>query len=203
VNKGWIRLHRSSLDNEVFRKDKTAWDVYTIALMLTDWEIGKALCSISEITSYTAVARSTVWRALKRLEGKKMVVLEKQMAKQHTKRFTQQDTQQFTQQYAEREIMLITICNWHEYQGKRETVDETVDATLHATDRARKTERLLYNKKLKNAYAHGAAQGPTGSPELPKGWMLVGESMAGNLYLRQSDNTHSSDPWAVEKEAAV
>ena len=76
MNDGWIKLHRKTIKNELWRHDKTAWCLFQTLLMIADtrtgiWSGGRyQLCE-----AYGVISPSTLYGALKRLEKAKMVTL--------------------------------------------------------------------------------------------------------------------------------
>lgn len=90
---GWIKLHRSLLDNDIWRSDKTAFNVFLTLLLLCDTKKGQWSGGRYQLAEYCGFKDGAVYKALQRLAQAKMVTLSS------NSRFT-----------------TISICNWKEYQ---------------------------------------------------------------------------------------
>lgn len=91
---GWIKLHRSVLNNNIYRFDPTAWRVFEHLLLNTNKLNGTCTYGRKQLSLQIGNNESTTYKALKRLEKAKMVTLS--------------SNSKFT---------TIRICNWSEYQG--------------------------------------------------------------------------------------
>lgn len=91
---GWIKLHRSVLNNDVYRHDPTAWRVFEHLLLTADKKTGRCSYGRKQLALQIGNNESTVYKALKRLSVTGMVTLTS------NSRFT-----------------TISICKWKEYQG--------------------------------------------------------------------------------------
>lgn len=70
---GWIKLHRQILDNEVFRHDKTAWNIFETLLIIADAKTGSWSGGMFQLADLCGVNRNTLYKALLRLELTGMV----------------------------------------------------------------------------------------------------------------------------------
>jgi len=122
---GWLKLWRKVQNNEIFRRDRTAWHVFEVLLincnLKGEWSGGRIqlgfLCDEKPTTTYHAVLR---------LKNAKMVTLSS------NSRFTR-----------------IYICNWQEYQGNGISVsDSPVTAQYQPSD------TLIRNKNKNKEYTY-------------------------------------------------
>jgi DNA-binding transcriptional regulator YhcF (GntR family) len=95
MRNGWIKLHLSTLDNEVWLRDPTAWRVFEYLCLhaYTGKPQGTVVTSRHKIAEGTLGNNNTVYKALKRLEKYKMI------------------TSSVTNKYT-----TVRICKWHNYQ---------------------------------------------------------------------------------------
>ena len=132
--KGWIKLHRQILDNELLSNDATAYLVFTKLLLIANSK-GEIALSGRQLALRLDVNHSTLYKTLTRLENEGLV---KQLSKH---RYT-----------------LIDICNWSKYQstgkhfGKR-TVNGRETDGKHTTGVSRienknKEESVKYLEKF-------------------------------------------------------
>jgi len=91
---GWIKLHRKTVDNEIYQHDPTAWRVFCHFLLIVDHRTGSRNFGRFQIARELGINPNTLYSALKRLENAKMI--------------TQAGNNKFT---------ILSICNWHEYQS--------------------------------------------------------------------------------------
>lgn len=75
MNKGWVKLHRQVMTNEIFRHDRTAWHVFQILLLVCDKNTGKWSGGRFQLADLCNENPATTYKALKRLEKAKMVTL--------------------------------------------------------------------------------------------------------------------------------
>lgn len=90
---GWIKLHRSFLDNKIFIEDKTAWIVFLTLLALADRN-GVWIGGRKQLAGYCGLKESTVYKAAQRLVFAEMISV---------------DT-------GNKANSIILICNWEKYQ---------------------------------------------------------------------------------------
>jgi len=95
MRNGWIKLHLSTLDNEVWLRDPLAWRVFEYLLLqaYTGSPQGVVVTSRHKIAEGVLSNNNTVYKVIKRLEKYKMV------------------TTSVTNKYT-----TIRICKWHDYQ---------------------------------------------------------------------------------------
>lgn len=127
MNDGWIKLHRKTLLNELWRHDKTAFNLFQTILMLVDsksgtWSGGRfQLCE-----AYGDIKPSTLYKALKRLEKAKMVTLDS-----NTK------------------WSRISICKWLDYQSVGNTKREQ-QSNNKVTTKEQQSNTLTRSKKVRS-----------------------------------------------------
>jgi DNA-binding MarR family transcriptional regulator len=69
---GWVKLHRQTLENEIFRHDLTAWHVFEI-LLLTANSNGQWSGGSYQLAELAGVNKSTLYKAILRLENAGMI----------------------------------------------------------------------------------------------------------------------------------
>lgn len=92
--KGWIKLHRSVLDNDIYKFDPTAWRIFQHLLLNVDSKKGSCTYGRKQLSLQMGNNENTTYKALQRLKSAKMVTLTS------NNRFT-----------------VINICKWSKYQG--------------------------------------------------------------------------------------
>jgi hypothetical protein len=125
-NKGWIKLHRTVLDNKIYVHDPTAWRVFNHLLLLVDKGTGKRDCGRFQLARDLELKPTTVYQALQRLKKAKMVDI-----KTNNKYST------------------ISILKWHYFQGNGDTPNDnkmTTDRQQNDT----KQEVRIKNKEITN-----------------------------------------------------
>lgn len=90
---GWVKWHRKIIENEIWLYDWTAWHIFEYLWGVADYKTGTVKRAYSTMSEYLKIPKSTLSRAISRLEKAKMV---------NTSR-----NPNYT---------LYTICNWHKYQ---------------------------------------------------------------------------------------
>lgn len=90
---GWVRLHRKSINNKMYKYDPTAWRLFNHLLLIADWETGVWSGGRFQLADQLNEKSITTYKALKRLEKAKMVTLV--------------SNNKYTDIY---------ICNWSDYQ---------------------------------------------------------------------------------------
>lgn len=120
---GWIKLHRKTLKNPIFRHDKTAWHVFETLLIVVDHQTGQWDGGRYQLSGLCELKPTTTYKALKRLENAKMVTLKP------NNRYT-----------------IISICKWFEYQ-----VDNNIPSNIKVTSKEHQSNTLTRskNKELK------------------------------------------------------
>lgn len=94
MDQGWIKLHRRSLNNPLFR-DITAWHIFEFCLLKADRN-GVFTVGRHQLEDWTGIKGTTAYKALKRLEKAKMVTVSVTFGK-----------------YGFSEILIL---NWEKYQ---------------------------------------------------------------------------------------
>lgn len=95
---GYIKLWRQTLSNQVFKKDPTAWRVFEVLLMISDWDSGRWDGGRHVLSAISGVKATTLYKALKRLEKADMVTLR-----------------------SNNKYTTIHICKWEKYQSDSNT----------------------------------------------------------------------------------
>jgi len=131
-HKWWVKLHRKTLENEVFLYDDTAWKIFTICLLLADHATGKLTIGSNQLSKLSGKERSVCHRALKRLEKHEMVQLT-----------------------AQRNFTRVLICNWHKHQSDTQRVAQrrrNADATQTHTLQEKEKEKEDIYTELRQHY---------------------------------------------------
>ena len=73
MNSGWIKLHRSVLNNRIFLHDRTAWHIFEVLMVLCDRRTGEWSGGRKQLAALTNVNENTLKKALSRLVNEQMV----------------------------------------------------------------------------------------------------------------------------------
>lgn len=73
MNGTWVKLYRKSLNNEIFKFDRTAWHVFEVLLIIADHETGTWSGGLFQLSDYTNIKKDALYKSLKRLETAKMI----------------------------------------------------------------------------------------------------------------------------------
>jgi hypothetical protein len=129
---GWIKLHRKSLDNKLF-KDVTAWHIFEFCLLMADKNTGEMSMGRNQWEDWTGVKGTTAYGALKRLKKHKMVTL--------------------TVTFGKYGFTTVRIINWNKYQ---ESMTVTLTKDCPKTDTLQEDNIYIITDKnletLKNKY---------------------------------------------------
>jgi hypothetical protein len=120
LNKGWIKLHRTVLDNKIYVHDPTAWRVFVHLLLLVDKSSGTRDCGRHQLARDLEMKSTTVYQALLRLKKAKMVDI-----KSNNKYST------------------VSILKWHYFQGNGDTPNDNKMTTTRQQD----DNKMTLNKK--------------------------------------------------------
>ena len=120
---GWIKLHRSLLNNPLWQHDRNAVHVFMTLLLLVDktkatWSGGRF-----QLASVSGLKPTTTYQALRRLEKAKMVTL-----------------------VSNNKYSTITICKWKEYQSANDNKSDNKMTTGRQQD---DTLTRIENKRIK------------------------------------------------------
>lgn len=99
---GWIKLHRSLLNNPLWQRDHTAVHVFLTLLLSVDSKTGSFTCGRHQMEALTGIKGTTYYKALGRLKFHQMV--------------TQVSNNRFT---------TISICKWKDYQSSGNSQSNT------------------------------------------------------------------------------
>lgn len=133
MNEGWVKLHRQTLKNKVFRHDRTAWHVFQVLLLTVDHKTAEWSGGRYVLADLCELKPTTCYQALKRLEKAKMVTLTS------NNRFTS-----------------ISICKWEKYQGDDDSSNDIrMTSERHQDDtitRIKNKELLRHAEKIIDFY---------------------------------------------------
>jgi len=150
MTRGWIRLWRKALDNEII-KDEASWHIFTWLLLKVDRTTGKKKTGRFWASGELGMKPTTFYQALKRLEKKYKVV---------TLVVTGKSTE-------------ITLINWHKYQSSNTSDDTSMTHERHINDTLQevrsKKEEYITATEFKKSFpikeqGHGFTQPITGKP---------------------------------------
>jgi hypothetical protein len=99
MNKGWVKLHRQVMTNDIFRHDRTAWHIFQVLLLVCDKKTGKWSGGRFQLADLCNENPATTYKALKRLEKAKMVTLS-----------------------SNNKYTTIYICKWKDFQDSGNTI---------------------------------------------------------------------------------
>lgn len=71
---GWVKLHKKTLENEVYRFDPTAWRIFLHLLLVCDYKSGVWKGGIKQLAGSLDMPKTTAYEAIKRLADRNMVV---------------------------------------------------------------------------------------------------------------------------------
>lgn len=120
---GWIKWYRQSIDNEIWRNDRTAWQVFEYFLAIADYKTGQVNRAYSTISEFLGIPKSTLHKAIKRLKKAKMV-----------------------NDLVNDKYTIFTIENWHKYQNGEQVGERKVNAKGTQSEHIQEVK----NKELKN-----------------------------------------------------
>lgn len=101
MKRGWIKVWRKTLENDIWRYDRTAWFVFEYILLRTDKETGAMKSAYSTMSEFLGVPKGTLHKAILRLKKAKMV-----------------------NDVVNAKYTTFYICKWKEYQGDGERLGE-------------------------------------------------------------------------------
>lgn len=125
MNDGWVKLHRKTLDNKIFKHDPTAWRIFEYLLLVADRHTGKRDIGRFKLASELEMVPISLYKALKRLEMAKMVTLT--------------SNNKYTTVY---------ICNWEKYQDNDNNQSNN-KVTTEEQQSNTKQEGIYINKAAK------------------------------------------------------
>lgn len=120
---GWIKLHRQTIYNEVWKHDRTAWHVFEALLLLANPKNGKWSGGRKQLAEICEINENTLYNALKRLEAQQMV-----------------------NRSVNRRYTVYSICNWESFQEPRQQVRQ------QSINNPSTTGQHSYKNKNKNIY---------------------------------------------------
>lgn len=126
---GWIKFHRQTMQNPVFRKDPNAWHVFEVLMLLADHRTGTWSGGRFQLATYANVNANSIKDMLKRLQHHEMITIKS------------------TNKYS-----TYSICNWARYQGN-DTNKNTTSVTNKTPTKHHSNKKLPTNvgsKELKN-----------------------------------------------------
>ncbi len=129
---GWVRLYVQSTDNEIWQRDRVAWQLFEYLLFRAYSDktqpLGKLVTTRQQMAQACFGNSSTIYKALKRLEKAKMV------------------TTSVTAKYT-----LVSICKWEAYQSNGNSLgNNKVTTKEQQSNSLRKTKDIrIKNKERK------------------------------------------------------
>jgi len=146
-NSGWIKLHRSSLDSKIYKKD-SHWRLWTTLLLWASYEdqegipAGTVLIGIDDLAAFLKWPKSTLRDRLK--------------SALFTERVSLHNSDRGT---------IITIRNWSKYQNdENEPRSDSVESPQETRSKSVENPTLIKNKELRIK----KKEGNTGASALPR-----------------------------------
>jgi hypothetical protein len=115
--KGYVKLHRKILDNDLLYRDLSAYVVFTRLMLVVNRNTGTYVTGRFRLAELTMLKPTTAYSALKRLQKAKIISL-----------------------VSDNKMTTISICNWHDYQSSD---DNKMTTNRQQND----TEQELKSKK--------------------------------------------------------
>lgn len=138
-DKGWIKLHRKLLDNDIWRFDQTAWRVFEYFLLSVDHKTGFCKTKIRAIAEFLEIAPSTIYDATRRLQASGMIEI-----------------------ITDNKKTTISICNWEKYQVSTDIKPitnryQTDNATIYNKNKELRSKNSQTGNKFpsKRTHTHG------------------------------------------------
>lgn len=140
MQKGWVKLHRKILENDIFRHDRTGWHVFETLLILCDTKTGTWSGGMYQLADACNELKPTVYKAILRLEEAGMI------------------NREVNSKYT-----VYNISNWVGYQadGKQSVNSEETESN---------TLTRIKNKELRNTNVLATAYGKPEINELITYW---------------------------------
>lgn len=118
---GWIKLHKQSIENDIWQKDLVAWHIFEGLLMLCDTKSGTWAGGRFQLAQLLSIKPTTIYKALLRLQKAQMVTLS-----------------------SNNKYTTISICKWKEYQGAGNT-----SGNNKVTTKGQQSNTLKRNKEIR------------------------------------------------------
>lgn len=127
MHNGWIKLHRKTLDNKIFKHDLYAWRVFETLLMLADRETGQWTGGRIQLGANAGLKPITAYMASIRLVKANLITLS-----------------------SNNKFSTFSICKWKEYQALGNSVDNNAVTTrYHSNKKGRIKNIRKYIKENK------------------------------------------------------
>lgn len=129
MDKGWVKLHRRTLENHFLMHDDKAFAVFTKLLMIVGSEKGQWSGGRVQLANILVINPNTLYKVLQRLEKQQLISVNS------NSRYTE-----------------YTICNWSKYQtsgnrtfgNKQQHSNSTATAQQHSY-KNKKENKNIYN----------------------------------------------------------
>lgn len=127
MNRGWVKLHRKILDNEMLWSDTNAFVVFAKLLLLVDRKTGSYRTGRFVFGELMQLKPITAYKVLKRLENAEMVTLR-----------------------SNNKYTIIHICNWSKYQDDDNTTGNNAVTTREQPGNNAVTHNKKKEVRIKN-----------------------------------------------------
>lgn len=129
---GWIKFHKKTIENEMWRNDRTAWHIFEGLLMIVKTETGSWSGGRLQMSQLFGIKDTTIYKALLRLQKANMVTLS-----------------------SNNKFSTIHICNWKKYQAVSNNASNN-----KVTTKGQQSNTLKRNKETKETKKATLEQAP-------------------------------------------
>lgn len=124
MNDGWVKLHRQTMYNEVFRHDRTAWHVFEVLLLVVDKRTGKWSGGRKQLAGLCDMNENTLYKAVLRLESQQMV-----------------------NRFSNTKYSVYSICKWKDFQSVGNRFGNVAVTTQQHSNKNKKKNIYIINEK--------------------------------------------------------
>lgn len=125
MKNGWVKLHKQTVYNKVWRNDHTAWHVFEALMMIADIKTGSWEGGRFQLSDLCGLNANTTYKALLRLKRLNMVTLS-----------------------SNNKYSTIHICKWGNFQSPSNTSD-TTKGNNKVTTKEQQSNTLIRTKELR------------------------------------------------------
>lgn len=127
MKKTYVKLYRSTMENEFLANDNNAFNLFMKILMRVNWQTGEMTTGRFKLSQMVNLKPTTAYATLRRLERHKMVTL---MTGRATTKFTK-----------------IKVVNWQKYQSDDSADDNVMTFKRQSNDTYNKNKRIKEERK--------------------------------------------------------
>lgn len=158
---GWIKFHKKTIENEMWRNDRTAWHIFEGLLMIVKTETGSWSGGRLQMSQLFGIKDTTIYKALLRLQKANMVTLS-----------------------SNNKFSTIHICNWKKYQAVSNNASNN-----KVTTKGQQSNTLKRNKETRNKESSKElAKAEYGKPEINEMFEYWKSCMGYEISSKVADN---------------